>query len=81
MSDPDNDITWVVLPVYFAFWFYLLMVTCIFPYSRAPFWLLLFFIFFPPLFPFFFFYTLYVSLFFPVVTPAIATTEIIVVET
>jgi hypothetical protein len=63
---------WILLPTLFALFLYFVAVLCVWPYARprVPFFLLLFLVFFPPLFPGLLAYLLFLwCVFAPVVEP------------
>ena len=58
---------WAVVPLLILGLLYCAMAATLWPYARPlfPLWLLVFALFFPPLFPFVFFYALFATFFFP----------------
>ena len=71
MSESSDDTWliwwWAVVPFLILGLLYCAMAATLWPYARPlfPIWLLVFALFFPPLFPFVFFYALAISLVFP----------------
>lgn len=60
LVEANNVVAWFFLPIFFVLLVYITLTMFVWPLARPviPLWTILFFVFFPPLFPFFLLYVL-----------------------